>query len=84
MSSTRKKADRLNLSAEMVPRGCPADDIASNYPATGVSYESPQWCPAPHDRHDSFLSFAVHGVWEAELPGDRIALNGEEIDFASQ
>ena len=74
----------MGFNAERVPQGGPADDIASNTPATGVSYEWPLPSLAPHDRHYSFLSFADHAVWEAELPGDKIALNGEEADFASQ
>ena len=74
----------MGFSAERVPQGGPAGDIASNTPATGVSYEWPLPYLAPHDRHYNFLSFADHAVWEEEPPGDKIALTAEEGDSASR
>ena len=61
-----------------------AHGIASNDPATGVSYEFPIPYPAPHDRPDSFLSFVDHAVWAEETPGGKIVLNGEAGHSASR
>ena len=61
-----------------------AHGIASNYPATGVSYEFPKPYPVPHDRHDSFLSFVDHAVWVEAPPGGKIVLSGEAGHSASR
>ncbi len=72
------------FTAERVPRGCPANDIASNYPTTHVSYEWLLLYLAPHGRHYSFLSFADHAGWEEEPPGGKIGLNAGEGYSASR
>ena len=72
------------LIAEMVPLRCPEDDIASNSPATCVSYEWPLPYLAPHGRHYSCLSSADHAGWGEGPPGGKIGLKGEEGDSASR